>query len=138
MPSDFARFNRFTPLCFEFLAFGLSRVDHRVHTHINTSVSVRRRARCPRKDRSLELSRTFLASDLPEFGGLFVTSDPLTMDTWPRHYENLHAIDDCTTWKRRAEIMVYSFLEGVSEIFQKWIKYACIEGDIDDNWKLGL
>lgn len=46
--------------------------------------------------RSLELSRTFLASDLPEFGGLFVTSDPLTMDTWPRHYENLHAIDDCT------------------------------------------
>lgn len=60
------------------------------------------------------------------------------MDTWPRHYENLHAIDDCTTWKRRAEIMVYSFLEGVSEIFQNWIKYGCIEGDIDDNWKLGL
>lgn len=68
MPSDFARFNRFTPLCFQFLAFGLPRVDHRVHTHMNTSVSVRTRARWKdRCDRSNYLERSspliFLSSE---------------------------------------------------------------------------
>lgn len=86
-----------------------SSLSDRPHLHISMH------ARYPRKDRCNRSN--YLERPSPV---IFVTLDPLTMNTWTRrcHYENLHASPATLVIVQRensrwfGEIVVYSFLEA--------------------------